>query len=1074
MRRAIRQPVEIPKVQQVAQQQPPAANQTDQSSRLEPADHLIRQPAAGPQVQPPKPDTQIVDGPLPTTSPSRATPAPSQPELARSQLPSQARTAQVLDVATTINAVPTEVGADRRQAALSQLQPDQTVTRLPAATAARGQGQPSTPSQPAAAPPTPSATRTRPRQATVAAVPSALPLSQPAPATRRNNRLAPSQASPIAVSSPATVQSRLPNPRSDRPRATAHSISRRGVAGAGAQRNLDRGDPAPRTVTPVASASARRSRATSEAPDPSQLTTSSQARVAKDRAMADAPAATLQAQTVEVAVATGAKEPADVDASSSAAIRNSAAAQNLGTQTADVGSTDFDTGPTQIASELGRGRAAGGGEPELHQATQTTNASRLAAPGGNELAALDTQAVAPEPTDTRSTGGGRPPAPAADSQATTASRAREADGPPAVPRLAGPASAAADVAAHLPHRGTAQAAAARSQRITAAPDSPSGSRAGGGTDQPARQGSVHHASDTQADTPSIPTQAGGQSLPEAADAAAGTVARQGGRLGVRGVPVSSPTGAAESDVALNVPDFAAPGAQGGFGRSAADGGEPGPAAATETGGAPLKQSSQSSLPGIAQVTVDQPELAGGGPPVEPRAAQVALGAGQGSLRRRQSGGRQVLARAEPGPGGLGLAPTTDVGNPNRKAQRTSDVVTITTDARFQQREPGGPLPGASTKARDTQSAFAERKKSLSSQAPPGARPQHLEVAIRAGLEFLRLQQADDGSWSFHNFRAARDGLDSQPAQIHADTAATGLALMCFLGAGYDHFDFGGEYARQVQQGLDFLVNNQQEEGNLYVDQEPISSKSAALYSHAIATMALCEAYGMTRDPKLKLPARQALAYIQQTQHPHRGGWRYLPGSSSDLSVTGWMFTALKSGELAGLEVSQETLTAALEYLDQCQGPGPDGSRYVYNPHAPQTARQRQGRQPSRSMTAVGLLMRLYQGWDRSHADIRRGANDLMQQLPQYRLGERDTYYWYYATQVMFHMRGHYWETWQRRLQELLRETQEKEGPLAGSWNPQGPIPDRWGSHGGRIYVTAMNLLSLEVAYRYLPLYVEVE
>ncbi|MDH3717862.1 MAG: hypothetical protein OES79_07050, partial [Planctomycetota bacterium] len=171
---------------------------------------------------------------------------------------------------------------------------------------------------------------------------------------------------------------------------------------------------------------------------------------------------------------------------------------------------------------------------------------------------------------------------------------------------------------------------------------------------------------------------------------------------------------------------------------------------------------------------------------------------------------------------------------------------------------------------------------------------------------------------------------------------------------------------------------------------------------------------------------------------------------------------------------QQTLDAALDYLDRCKGPGADSGRYVYNPHAPKTERQQKGRLPSRSMTAVGLLMRLYQGRDRSNSDIRSGADYLMQQLPQYRLGQRDTYYWYYATQVMFHMKGHYWETWQRRLHELLRETQEKEGPLAGSWNPQGPIPDRWGGHGGRIYVTAMNLLSLEVAYRYLPLYVEVE
>jgi hypothetical protein len=44
--------------------------------------------------------------------------------------------------------------------------------------------------------------------------------------------------------------------------------------------------------------------------------------------------------------------------------------------------------------------------------------------------------------------------------------------------------------------------------------------------------------------------------------------------------------------------------------------------------------------------------------------------------------------------------------------------------------------------------------------------------------------------------------------------------------------------------------------------------------------------------------------------------------------------------------------------------------------------------------------------------------------------------------------------------------------LAGSWDPTAPIPDRWGPHAGRLYVTTLNLLSLEVQYRKLPLYDE--
>jgi hypothetical protein len=72
--------------------------------------------------------------------------------------------------------------------------------------------------------------------------------------------------------------------------------------------------------------------------------------------------------------------------------------------------------------------------------------------------------------------------------------------------------------------------------------------------------------------------------------------------------------------------------------------------------------------------------------------------------------------------------------------------------------------------------------------------------------------------------------------------------------------------------------------------------------------------------------------------------------------------------------------------------------------------------------------------------------------------------------VMYHMRGTYWERWNNQLHPLLIERQTQSGPLAGSWDHQAPVPDRWGIKTGRIYVTAMNVLSLEVAYRHLPLY----
>ena len=65
---------------------------------------------------------------------------------------------------------------------------------------------------------------------------------------------------------------------------------------------------------------------------------------------------------------------------------------------------------------------------------------------------------------------------------------------------------------------------------------------------------------------------------------------------------------------------------------------------------------------------------------------------------------------------------------------------------------------------------------------------------------------------------------------------------------------------------------------------------------------------------------------------------------------------------------------------------------------------------------------------------------------------------------MFHMGGDTWKEWNSRLRPILIESQVESGEYAGSWEPLGDIPDAWGSFGGRLYVTTLNLLSLEVYY----------
>jgi hypothetical protein len=418
--------------------------------------------------------------------------------------------------------------------------------------------------------------------------------------------------------------------------------------------------------------------------------------------------------------------------------------------------------------------------------------------------------------------------------------------------------------------------------------------------------------------------------------------------------------------------------------------------------------------------------------------------------------------------------TPDVGSMSRQARPDSQLVHPTV-ARFLARTAGGPL-AIDGRAREPAQAFSRRRgRQMDPTGDYGQPPERTEKAIELGLDFLARHQAPDGSWSLHNYGQGRRGYERETSQLRSDTAATGLALLAFFGAGYDHYD--DEYAEQIRNGLQFLLKTQKPDGDLFLPMDAESNKSVWLYSHGIATIALCEAYGMTGDEDLREPAQKAIDFIVASQHPERGGWRYVPGRESDTSVSGWQLMALKSGELAGLTVPQETYTRVEKWLDVAESAPGEQTQYAYNPFAPlQTAPGRfadQGRRPTPATTSMGLLMRLYTGWNRTDPRLSSGCDYLLSHPP--RMGtaqqpQRDSYYWYYATQLMFHMKGDYWKEWNGQLHPLLVDQQLTSGPLAGSWDPRRPVPDRWGVLGGRIYVTTLNLLTLEVFYRHLPIY----
>jgi hypothetical protein len=326
-----------------------------------------------------------------------------------------------------------------------------------------------------------------------------------------------------------------------------------------------------------------------------------------------------------------------------------------------------------------------------------------------------------------------------------------------------------------------------------------------------------------------------------------------------------------------------------------------------------------------------------------------------------------------------------------------------------------------------------------------------EEAVERGLDWLAAHQNPNGSWSLHNFHAnCKHPRCADPGMVTSDPAGTGVALLPFLGAGNTHQ--GGKHQKTVARALSWLLEHQYSDGTWSAPGD-----TRPMYGNGMASIALCEAYGMTGDPRLRTPAQKAIDYIVKAQHPASGGWRYHPNEPGDTSVLGWQLMALKSGEMAGLTVPPKTFEGVKRWLASVEANRPTGGQFGY-----------QSASPTPAMTAQGLLCLQYLGARRDEPRLKAGTDYLLQHLPH--AGAETSYYWYHATQVMYHMQGKPWKAWNDRLRDLLVSTQEKRGALAGSWTPV----DAREKPGGRVYATALRVLMLEVYYRHLPLYQQLE
>ena len=330
-----------------------------------------------------------------------------------------------------------------------------------------------------------------------------------------------------------------------------------------------------------------------------------------------------------------------------------------------------------------------------------------------------------------------------------------------------------------------------------------------------------------------------------------------------------------------------------------------------------------------------------------------------------------------------------------------------------------------------------------------------EAAVLKALRWLKKTQKTDGSWAGN------------------PVSNTGLAVLAYLAHG-EVPSKSKEFGRTVELALDYLINVQTGEG----DETRFRGADGNEYAFLIATYALSEAYGMTRNPNAKIAAMKGLERIVRNQSS-TGGWDYRLNREStrdDMSFAGWALQALKAGKMAGLH--PEGLDECVKKAMHCLGKRNfRGGGFGYTAGGGPTG-----------LTATGCLaMQLLGFGDR--AEVKSALDYMREWRPAFDKdkmaakapGACPQYYCYYAAQCKYQAgmkQGaapsdvQAWQAWNAAMKALYPKTivtpeETVEGPdgkpsQIGYWKNA----DAHGS--GDTMATCLCALQLMVYYRYLP------
>jgi hypothetical protein len=313
-----------------------------------------------------------------------------------------------------------------------------------------------------------------------------------------------------------------------------------------------------------------------------------------------------------------------------------------------------------------------------------------------------------------------------------------------------------------------------------------------------------------------------------------------------------------------------------------------------------------------------------------------------------------------------------------------------------------------------------------------------ERVIKGALKFLSAQQRFSSS-------GKRAGYWEGRKEGKEKIALTGYVLMAYMAAG--NLPGEGPFGKEVSLGLIYLLQQVDDDTGIYG--APSSHPYHYMYGHGIATIALSELYGQTRDQRIRKKLQSVVERIVACQNA-QGGWRYRPVKrDADISVTVLQCVALRAAKNSGIDVPQQTLDNAVKYVKSCFHSGSGG--FSYQPGA------RDGF--ARTAAAIYSLQvcGLYED-----SRVKSGSRYLFDKFRKD--SEWFVYGNFYAAPAQYMQGGDTWVKWYPMVKDYLMKSVKRENDIC-YWEPIGRF-----RQGGAVFTTSVFTMILAMPYHYVPLY----